>query len=71
MHAAMTMTRIKPKSQQEPMDMMMPYGTAFVALAASSDMCTQESNAPIVLRLVSRDPVEGRSQKDLPDRRQP
>jgi len=48
MQAAMTMQRIHPKSQQEPMDIRIPYGTAFVALAASSDICTQLSKAPIV-----------------------
>ena len=48
MVAAMVMTRKNPNSQQLPMLMIMPYGTAFVAFAASSLICTQLSNDPIV-----------------------
>ena len=44
----MTMQRIQPKSQHEPIDIRIPYGIALVALDASSDICTHESNAPIV-----------------------
>ena len=43
MHAAITMQRTKPKSQQDPIDMRMPYGTAIVALAASSAYKNQHS----------------------------
>ena len=36
------------KNQHDPMLIIIPYGTALVALAASSLMWTQLSNAPIV-----------------------
>lgn len=49
MVAAMTIMRIKPKSQQEALDAMIPTGTALLAFLASSDMCTQLSKAPMVL----------------------
>ena len=49
---AMTMTRIHPKNQQDPMDIKIPCGTARVALLASSDIWTQESKAPMVHRLL-------------------
>lgn len=39
---------INPKIQQLPMLIRIPYGTAFVAFAASSLICTQESKPPIV-----------------------
>ena len=48
MQAAITMTITKPKTQHIPIELRIPRGTALVALAASSDICTQESNAPIV-----------------------
>ena len=48
MHAASTITSTKPSSQHMPIDDRMPSGTALAALDASSDMCTQESNAPMV-----------------------
>lgn len=48
MVAAMTIMRMKPKSQQEALDAMIPTGTALLAFRASSDMCTQLSNEPIV-----------------------
>ncbi len=70
MHAAITMVRMKPKNQHEPMAIIMPYGTARVALAASSDMCTHESNPPIVLSNVSTFLV-CRLLFHSPDRRQP
>src|SRR6266498_5225210 len=48
MQAARTITMTNPNSQQEPMAIRIPYGTALVALVASSDMCTQLSNPPTV-----------------------
>ena len=48
MHAASTIMMMKPKNQHDPIDIRIPKGTAFVALAASSLMCTQLSNEPIV-----------------------
>lgn len=37
-----------PRPQHMPMELKIPRGTALAALLASSDMCTHESNAPIV-----------------------
>jgi len=48
MHAAITIKITNPRTQQEPMDIMIPYGTALAAFDASSLICTQESKAPIV-----------------------
>ena len=48
MVAARTIIMMKPKNQQEPIDIRMPKGTAFVALAASSLIWTHESKEPMV-----------------------
>lgn len=41
----MTISSIQPKSQHEPIDMRIPYGTARVAFAASSDMWTLQRDS--------------------------
>ena len=60
MQAVITMRRMKPNSQHEPMLINMPYGTARVAFAASSLMWTQLSKpvpAMEMSQLVSFDAI--------------
>lgn len=47
-HAARMAFKKKPMIQQHPTEATVPIGTAFFGLLASSLICTQESNAPIV-----------------------
>lgn len=46
--AARIVFKKKPMIQQHPTEATVPAGTAFLGLLASSLICTQESNAPIV-----------------------
>lgn len=56
--AARIAFKTKPKTQQHPTEATVPIGTAVLGLLASSLICTQESNAPIVQIGHSQDSIK-------------